>query len=102
MIPCEQLQLSNLTSSFGHFPLCVAVVAGSVYSVDHISGEDAIADLWWDHYELILNCIDQSKYKNKITTTLCNNKFDSAMHIYVAEVAGAIKNLKKGKSSVSD
>ena len=48
-----------------------------VNSVDNISGEGAIAEVWREHCESILNCADQSKYKNKVTTTLCNTKFDS-------------------------
>jgi len=58
--------------------------------------------VWRENYESILNCADQSKYKNKVTTTLCNAKFDSGMHVSVAEVADATKNLRKGKSSGSD
>jgi len=70
-----------------------------VNSVDNISGEVAIVEVWRDHYESILNCVDQSKYKNKVTTTLCNTKFDSHMHVSVPEVADTIKNLKKGNLS---
>jgi len=40
-----------------------------VNSVDNISGEGAIAEVWREHCESILNCADQSKYKNKVTTT---------------------------------
>ena len=70
-----------------------------VNSVDNISGEGAIAEVWREHYESILNCVD---CKNKVTTTLCNTKFDSGMHVSVAELVHAVKNLKKGKSSRSD
>ena len=73
-----------------------------VNSVDNICGEGAIAEVWREQHESILNCVDQSKYKNKVTTALCNTKFDSGMHVSVAEVADAIKNLKTGKSSGSD
>ena len=70
----------------------------TINSVDNISGEVAIAEVWWDHYKSILNHVDQSKYKNKVTTTLCNTNFDSGVHVSVAEIADAIKNLQKGKS----
>ena len=52
-----------------------------------------------NHYESIRNYIDLSKYKNKVIRILCNTKFDSGMRVSVAEVAYAIKNLKKRKSS---
>jgi len=55
-----------------------------VNSVDNISGDGAIAEVWQEHYESILNCVDQSEYKNKVTATLCNTKFDSGMHVSVA------------------
>jgi len=70
----------------------------TVNSVDNISGEVAIAEVWWNHYESILNCVDQIKYK--VTTTLCKIKLH--IHVSVDEVADAIQNLKKGKSSGSD
>ena len=68
-----------------------------VNSVDNISDEGAIAEVWREHYESILSCIDQSKYKNKVTSTLCNTKFDrsNGMQVSVAEVADAINNLKR-------
>ena len=71
-----------------------------VNSVDNICGEGATAEVWREHYESVLNCVNHSKYKNKVTTTLCNTKFDSGngMHVSVAEVTDAIKNLKKGQS----
>jgi len=65
-----------------------------------MSGEVVIAEMWRDHYESILKCVGQSKYKNKVST-LCNANSDSGMHVSVAEVAYAIKNLKTGKSSRS-
>lgn len=58
--------------------------------------------MWQYHYELILNCVDKSKYKNKFTTTLCNINFESGKHDSVAEVANASMNLTKGQSSGSD
>ena len=53
-----------------------------VNSVDNISGEGAIAEVWREHYESILNCVDQRKYTNKVTTTLCNTKvLPQCLHI---------------------
>ena len=73
----------------------------TVNSVDNIPGEVVTAEVWRDHYESILNCVDQRKYKNKVTTTLCYTIFDSGVHVPVAEIADAI-NTKMGKSSGSD
>ena len=40
--------------------------------------------------------------KSKVTRTLCNAKFNNGMHVSVNEIADAIKNMKRGKSSGSD
>jgi len=54
-----------------------------------ISDECAIEEVWGEqHYESILNYVDDGKYKNKVTTILCNTKFDSGMNISISVLAG--------------
>ena len=44
-------------------------------SVDNMSAEVAIAEVWRYHYESILNYVDQSKNKHNVATPLCNTNF---------------------------
>jgi len=39
-----------------------------------------------DHNESILKFVEQNKYKNNVTTTLCNTHVVSTMHVSVAEL----------------
>ena len=66
-----------------------------VNSVDNISHAVAIVEVWRDHYESILNYVDQSKYTIRLTTTLCNIKFYSRLNVSVVVIADAINNSKR-------
>ena len=70
-------------------------------TIDNISGDKGISNLWRDYYEDLLNSTISTKYKDEVREFL--NYCDvNDFHIYIIDVKDAIKHLKKGKAAGLD
>ena len=65
------------------------------------TGDDNIALMWKNHYENLLNCVNNTEHRNTVLAKCA----DLSCSMYVCsptEVSAAIKHLKPGKSSGPD
>ena len=71
------------------------------FTIDNVSGEKEICDLWKDHYKNVLNFSKDVRLKNIITDRLqhCTSSYNKFLP---SEVNTAIKLLKNGKACGRD
>jgi len=67
-------------------------------TIDSVSGEQSIADLWGLHYKNLLNLPGMKTESDHVNAVTCND----TVHLSVSEIYDGITNLKKGKSAGCD
>ena len=85
-------KLENKTKPNLHFLYCVAGV----------TGETAIADMWRDHYEELLNSTASSHEKEDILEHFKSISSHVGMQVTMLEVLQIVKDLPNAKSSGLD
>jgi hypothetical protein len=67
-------------------------------SINGITGEENISEMWSQHYSGILNCVNNISRKGHVQSVL--NSIDSTDRFIITpnDIAMAIRNLKRGKS----
>ena len=63
-------------------------------SIDNATGKKDVIDLWQNHFEQLLNCVNGKSLNN----LGYDSKFDPKMIISPGEIEDAINNLAAGKS----
>ena len=70
--------------------------------IDGVTGENAIADLWRDHYESLLNDSTHHDEKADVLQSFNNICSHAGMHVTMSEVLEVVKDLPNRKSSGLD
>ena len=72
------------------------------HTVDGITGNDNISEMWREHYSGILNCVSNDSRKRDVMFALDNISSADRHIITPHDVSSAIQDLKKGKSMGHD
>ena len=70
--------------------------------IDGVTGENAIADLWRDHYESLLNDSTHHDEKADVLQSFNNMCSHAGMYVTMSEVLEVVKDLPNRKSSGLD
>ena len=71
--------------------------------VGNATGDEAIAEMWGDHFASTLNCIDDQEHRDRLHAIISQDSpWDITAHISPLDVRKAIKQLAGNKSSGCD
>ena len=78
--------------------------ASATNDVEDIHGEQEVCNMWAQHYEELLNCVNNHSDKNFVDDFINANKgtVDTIPHITVDDVKKHVLNLKRGKAAGFD
>ena len=66
-------------------------------TVTQCTGESNIDEMWQDHYTVILNSVQNSRYKKNVNEQIAQIGNDS-IKLTIYNISDALKSLKKGKA----
>ena len=70
--------------------------------INGTTGEGAIANLWKNHYNILLNSSEDDPSKDFVYNSFKNISFNQGMHVTVNEVLSLMHSLESGKSAGLD
>ena len=70
--------------------------------INGITGEGDIANLWKNHYSILLNSSEDDSSKDFVYDSFKNISFNQEMHVTVNEVLSLVHSLESGKSAGLD
>ena len=109
--PLNEVNLENLASSMqchdvNNFWKNISLLNKSKSTLSNCingtTGEGDIADLWKNHYSILLNSSEDDSSKDFVCDSFKNISFNQGMVVSVDEVLSLVHNLESGKSAGLD
>ncbi len=72
------------------------------HTIDDVTGNDNISEMWQKHYNDILNCVANNSKMNEVKSVIDNISTRDKLVITPSDVSSAIHDLKRGKSVGDD